>query len=417
LDVSGTLAVGEGAAAEASNRILVTARNVDLQQLETLLLQNRGFTGKLNAEATITGSTSAPAVDGHVEVRGGGFKTYKYESLVADVDYTGKRLELDATLQQSPTESITAKGTVPMTLFQASKGEGHIAGSPDDQIDLQVKSTALNLGVVQGFTDYVTNVTGTLQADVRVTGSGHDPHLDGFVDIKGGAFGVPLGGVSYSGLDTRIELDPDKVRLQKFTILDEHEQPLHVSGELAVHERQVGAVNINISSDNFELIDNELGDVGIDSTLNITGELRRPRVTGEVKLEAARLEVDRLLEFFYDPYAVESLPEVVSAEQTVQGSGSAEQPRPPPRAARGRRSGGGGHRAGAGGCVRPGCARRAADHPREPGAPRQEAASGRADWRVAGRHEHHRRRRRARRKAAGRAGDAAGPRRDRPRHV
>jgi autotransporter translocation and assembly factor TamB len=326
LDVSGTIATGgEGAASQASNRIRATARNVDLQQLETLLLQNRGFTGKLNADATIAGSTSAPAVDGHVEIRNGGFKTYKYESLVADVDYTGKRLELDATLQQSPTEAITAKGTVPTTLFQPSKGEGHVAGSADDEIDLQVKSTALNLGIVQGFTDYVTNVTGTLQADVRVTGSGHDPHLDGFVDIKGGAFGVPLGGVSYSGLDTRIELDPDRVRLQQFTILDEHKQPLRVSGELAVHERQVGAVNISIDSDNFELIDNELGDVGIDSALKITGELRRPRVTGEVKLEAARLEVDRLLEFFYDPYAVESLPDVVSAEETVQGAGSAEE--------------------------------------------------------------------------------------------
>jgi autotransporter translocation and assembly factor TamB len=325
LDVSGTLAMGEKSkAAGAGNKIVARARNVDLQQLETLLLQNRGFTGRLNADATISGTSSAPAVDGHVEVRNGTFKTYKYESLVADVDYAGTRLDLDATLQQSATESITAKGTVPTTLFQRSTGEGHVAAAGEDQIDLQIQSTALNLGVVQGFTNQVTNVTGTLQADVKVTGSGHDPHLDGFIDIKGGAFGIPAGGVSYSGLDTRIELDPDRVRLQKFTILDEHKQPLHLSGELAVHERTVGDVNISIESDNFEIIDNELGDVGIDSSLKITGELRRPRITGEVKLEAARLEVDQILQLFYDPYSVESLPDVVSAERTVEGTGSAE---------------------------------------------------------------------------------------------
>jgi autotransporter translocation and assembly factor TamB len=323
LDVSGTLGMKDSP--NPSSAIVARARNVDLQQLETLLLQNRGFTGKLTADATITGTTEAPAVDGHVEVRNGSFKTYKYESLVADVDYTPARVGLDATLRQTATESITAKGTVPMTLFQPSGGKGHVAGSADDQVDLRITSTALNLGVVQGFTDYVTNVTGTLEADVRVTGSGHDPHMDGFVDIKGGAFGVPLGGVSYSGLDTRIELDPDRVRLQKFTILDEHQQPLNVSGELAVHEKQVGAVNVSIDSDNFELIDNELGDVGVDSNLKITGELRRPQVAGEVRLEAGRLEVDRILELFYDPYAVESLPEVVSAERTVEGSGSAEE--------------------------------------------------------------------------------------------
>ena len=138
-------------------------------------------------------------------------------------------------------------------------------------------------------------MSGTLEADVHVTGSGQDPHLQGFVDIKSGAFGVPAGGVSYSGLNTRIELEPDQVRLQKFAILDEHGQPLNVSGELAVHARQVGAVNIAIDSDNFEVIDNELGDVGIDSNLTVTGELRRPQVRGTIRLEAARLEVDRIL--------------------------------------------------------------------------------------------------------------------------
>ena len=321
LEVSGVLpAKGETAEGKINARV----RNVDLRQLETLLLQDRGFNGTLDADATISGTTDAPAVDGRVEVRNGGFKTYKYESLVANLDYSATRVGIDAKLQQSPTEFVTAKGSMPTSLFERSTETGHVAASEGDKIDLQIKSTPLNLGLVQGFTDQVTNVTGTLEVDVRVTGSGQDPHLGGFVDIKNGAFGVPVGGVSYRGLDTRIELEPDRVRLQRFTLHDEHNEPLHVSGELAVHERQIGGVNVNIDSDNFEVIDNELGDVGVDSKLQLTGELRRPRIVGEVKLEAARVEVDRVLESFYDPYAVEALPDVVSAENTVEGSTSAE---------------------------------------------------------------------------------------------
>jgi autotransporter translocation and assembly factor TamB len=326
LEVSGTLAMKDKSGAPAGeSRIEAHARNLDLQQLETLLLQDRGFTGTLNADATITGSMEAPAVDGHVAIENGAFKNYKYQSLVADVDYTGTRVELDATLQQSPTESITAKGSMPRSLFQRSKTGGHVSAAAEDEVDLQITSTALNLGVVQGFTDLVTNVTGTLEADVRVQGSGQDPHLTGFIDIKGGSFGVPAAGGSYSGLDTRIELTPDLVTLRKFTILDEEKHTLNVSGELAVHEKSIGGVNINISSENFEVIDNELGDVGVDSTLKITGEVRRPRIEGQVRLEAARLEVDRILQLFYDPYSVQELPDVVSAEETVAASGSAEQ--------------------------------------------------------------------------------------------
>ena len=322
LSVDGTIAL-EGEAPSAA--LDVTAQNVDLQQLETLLLQDRGFSGRLNANARVTGTMDAPTVDGHVEIRDGAFQDYKYQSLVADVDYAGRRAIIDATLQQSPTERIMVKGTAPMSLFTPSTGADHVAPAAGEEVDLHITSTALGLGVVQGFTDFLANVSGTLEADVRVTGSGQDPHLQGHIDIRNGAFGVPLGGVSYSGLNTRIDLSPDKVSLQSFQILDEHGEALNVSGDLAVHEKAVGAVNIRIESGNFEIIDNELGDVGLDSSIRITGELRRPKVEGQVRVEAGRIEVDRILTFFYDPYATESLPDVISSERMVEGSGSAEE--------------------------------------------------------------------------------------------
>jgi autotransporter translocation and assembly factor TamB len=321
LAVNGTFAVeGESPA----GAVKVQATNVDLQQLQTMLLMDYALSGKLSAAATISGTAKAPVVDGHLEVADGGFQSYKYQSLTADLDYSVDRVGVDAVLQQSQTEAITAKGSVPMTLFKPSPG-GHIDESAQDHVDLRIKSTAMNLGIVQGFTTQVTEVSGTLEADLHVTGSGQDPHVQGFVDIKNGAFGIPAGGVSYSGLNTRIDLEPDKVRLQKFAILDEHRQPLNVSGELAVHARQVGAVNITIDSDNFEVIDNELGDVGIDSTLTVTGDLRRPQIRGTIRLESARLEVDRILQLFYDPYSVQELPAVVSAERTAEASGSAQE--------------------------------------------------------------------------------------------
>ncbi len=62
---------------------------------------------------------------------------------------------------------------------------------PGEAINLEIASSQIDLGVIQGFTSYVTNVTGALQANIKVTGSGYDPHLDGAIDIKGGAFEVP----------------------------------------------------------------------------------------------------------------------------------------------------------------------------------------------------------------------------------
>ena len=322
LDVNGTLAIGSGSPTGA---IDVKANNVDLKQLETLALQNRGLSGRLNADARISGSTAAPDVTGKVQITNGGFQNYQYQSLTADVDYKGTRLGLDATLQRSPTEFLTAKGSVPTSLFRASPTGDHVEAAPGEAIDLQVKSSPIDLGFVQGFTNQITNVTGTLQADVHVIGSGQDPHAQGFIDIKDGSFGVPAAGETFTGLTTRIELQSDVVKIPAFALLDRHGETLRVAGELAVHERQVGAVNVTIDSDNFEVINNELGDVQLQTALKLTGELRRPQLVGDVRLDAARVEVDKVLELFYSPYSQEALPEVVSAERTVEGSGSAEE--------------------------------------------------------------------------------------------
>jgi translocation and assembly module TamB len=292
--------------------------------VERLLLTARGLQGRLTADAKITGNMSAPAVDGHVEVRDGAFQTYKYESLVADADYAGKRITLDATLQQRPGVSITAKGVVPMSLFERTKGE-HVTPAAEDAIDLRIQTAAMDLGVIQGFTTAVTNVSGGLAADIRVMGSGYDPHLNGFAEIRDGAFAVPRAGTSYFGLDTRIDLEEDVVRIRRFEILDENGEALGVSGQLAVHSRQLGTVDITLDSENFEIIDNELGDIGIGSALKVTGELARPKLEGDVRIAAGRLEVDRILQLFYDPYSVEELPEVQSAETAAQAAGSARE--------------------------------------------------------------------------------------------
>ena len=102
-------------------------------------------------------------------------------------------MNLDVRLQQTPQAWLTAKGYAPLSLFRRNPAgvEGHETPGAGEAIDLQVASSQIDLGVVQGFTSYVTNVTGALQANVKVTGSGYDPHLDGAVDIRGGAFAVP----------------------------------------------------------------------------------------------------------------------------------------------------------------------------------------------------------------------------------
>jgi hypothetical protein len=324
LDVNGVFSLGEN---PEIGGVTVRAKNVDISQLERLTLQNRGFTGRLDADAKISGSAKAPQVTGHAAVANGGFQQFKYESLVADTTYNGSRIGIDARLVQVPGTELTVKGSLPVSALRPNPPgtSGHSEAAAGDAIDLTIKSTRVDLGIVQGFTTALTDVTGTLQADVRVTGSGLDPHLNGSVDLQNGGFGVVNAGVTFTGLTTRIELLEDRVHIPAFEIKDQHGKPLRVQGDLAFHERQAGAVNVAIESDDFKILDNSLGNVHLESHLKLTGEVRKPRLEGEIRSDAARLEIDQILLLFANPYSEEALPDVVSAQETVTSVKGADQ--------------------------------------------------------------------------------------------
>ena len=323
LDVDGSFSLGDN---PEIGGIEVHAKNVDVAQLEKLALMNRGFSGRLDADAKISGSTKSPVVTGHVAVADGGFQQFKYQSLTADLTYNGTRLGLDAKLVQTPGAELTAKGSFPLSALSASPSGAatHTEPVPGEAIDLRIQSTRVDLAIVQGFTKELTNVTGTVQADVKISGSGADPHLDGFVDVQGGGFAVPQANVSFTGMTTRVELNGEGLNVPKFQILDQHGNPLTIQGELALHEGTVGAVNVSLDSDDFKVIDNELGNVHLESHLKLTGEVRHPKLVGELRTDAARLELDRILLQFASPYSQEALPDVVSAQDTTTSAKGAD---------------------------------------------------------------------------------------------
>jgi hypothetical protein len=298
----------DGVLGSDGESLRVKAENVDVAELDRLALGDQRISGRLSADATLTGALKAPRVEAQFSLAPGTFRTFKFDSFGGMVQYGGQGVDIDVRLQQTPAAWLTAKGTAPLTLFQPTPPEmGDVHDAPvGDPVNIDIATSQIDLGVVQGFTSDVTNVTGALQANVKITGSGYDPHLDGAIEIRGGAFALPDLGTDYTGLDTRIVLQPDAMEIREFKILDNRGFPMTIGGRLAMHERALGEVNVTIQSENFEVIDNQFADLKLDTDLRVTGELRKPRLEGSVEVENGTIHVTRLVErVTADPYATE----------------------------------------------------------------------------------------------------------------
>lgn len=271
----------------AATGLDVRATNVRLADIDALLELDRGLQGLLDADVTVTGSLDKPTAEGRVNGTNGAIEGFTYESLIGTFDYERRSIEVDARLSTAGGGWLHAEGRIP--LDEAS-------GVP---LDVQLTSSRIDLGLVQGMTDEIANVTGALEMQIHATGSLRDPTLNGFIDIDQGAFTAVLAQNHYTGLDTRLVFAGDLVEIQEFSILDDEQDALRVTGRAVTRQGRPRELAIDVQADAFEVMDNRFGELEIASQLRVIGDIGRPRITGEIELQSGTLNLDELLDVLY----------------------------------------------------------------------------------------------------------------------
>jgi autotransporter translocation and assembly factor TamB len=304
LVVNGTIGIAEGAASD----LKVEAQQVDLAQVELLIgSAEPRFGGALTAHATLTGTLAHPNADAQFSVTQGAVQKVKFEAFAGHAAFDGRRVTLDVHLDQSPGAALTAKGTLPIALF--INRESADAATLAEPVNLEIHSTPINLALIEGATDAITDVSGTAQADVTVTNTVKDPKVDGTVRLINSAFTVAATGAPYNSINGTFRFTPTQVVIESFTARDDENDPLEARGELAMGPRwgTVGTLKLDVNAQRFEVLDNRFGVADVNANLQIQGEPLRPQIRGDVAVHTGRIEVDQVLRALTGgPYSTEA---------------------------------------------------------------------------------------------------------------
>src|SRR5262249_27407324 len=218
----------------------IRATRVFLDTLQTAAGRPARYGGILDADLTIRGTRERPIVTGTLTIENGRVERVNYQKLAGRVELANRVFQIDLRLDQAPGVWVTAIGSVPLAAFDRTL--------PDQPIDVAVKSSGVSLGLVQGLTSLVRNVTGQLLLDVRIVGRSHDPHFVGAVSIDAGAFDVTATGGKYKNLRVGLTLTSDRVAIDVFHIEDNGGRPLDLRGSLGTHELSVGDLEIEVAA-------------------------------------------------------------------------------------------------------------------------------------------------------------------------
>ena len=296
---AGTVAIGASSAALA-NDLNLRLDNVQVQDINELLLGNRSLEGVINARADIRGTRSDPIVDSDFAITAGTVEGVKFNALTGKAHYAGRAVDVDTRLEQTPAAVITAVGTIPLP-------DGPGSTTRAEEFDLAVKSTPIDIALLQPATTQVTKLTGQFSADVRVRGTLEVPRVNGLVETTNGGFSVVATGVTYTNAIARLLFEGDRVMVDRFELTDDGKDRLVAIGELGIERRTIGQLNLQVSTSKFKVLANEFGDMEINSDVRVTGAVAAPVVTGEIATEPGRLEVDQILDqLSRSPYRTEA---------------------------------------------------------------------------------------------------------------
>lgn len=261
------------------------------------------FGGVINLEATVAGTRASPSLAARVFIVNGRVRRLSYERLAGRVDFADGMATVDLRLDQGPGVWIAASGEVPLALFDR--------GRPERPLRVSLTSSPVDLGLIEGVTDVVRDVSGQVQFDLMVVGTSLDPHFVGSVKMIDARFQVTGTGTRYRQGAASILLDRDRVTVDALRIVDAQGQTLDIRGSIGTHELKVGDISIDVSARDFEVLNNEYGHIDVNASVAITGQFESPRISGDVTVTGGEIRVDTIFErMLLGPYSTTALSNV-----------------------------------------------------------------------------------------------------------
>jgi len=304
LDISGTWRQdGEGA-------LMLRADGVQLETLAAALGEPDSYAGRLDLEATLSGTAAQPLVTGNILVTGGRVRQLTYEQLFGRVVYLNGYFEIGVRLDQAPGIWLTASGAFPLGLIDRTQ--------PERPMNVAIASTPISLGLIEGLTDVVSEVTGQVELNISAVGTSHDPRFTGIINLVDAGFVLNTSGARYERGNGRVTLTADRMTVDALRIYDANGRPIDVEGSVGTEELRFRDLELDVRARDFEVLRNQYGNVSTDAQLTLRGTVESPVIAGNLTITGGELRVDRILDrMLYTPYAVEAadigVPDAIAA--------------------------------------------------------------------------------------------------------
>jgi hypothetical protein len=269
---------------DGESDLSVRVEGVDLERLAQMAQVDGMPSGFLFLDLTVQGPPESPVILGDFEVHDFAYNTSALSSVTGVFEYHGdRRLRTRVTGVLDEADLLTVDGTFPVDLsFHAVESR-----LPQEEMDIAVSIERLPAATVLGFLEVLDEISGMIDADVRLRGTPGDLRPSGNILFTGGSALISEIGIRATGIDTRIQLREDGT-LQVNGVVQSR-GTARIAGTIDMSDITDPGFALQVTAAGFQAVDRRDMSARVAGDVRLGGSYSAPFVEGSVLVEQGEL--------------------------------------------------------------------------------------------------------------------------------
>ncbi|MEM7022583.1 MAG: translocation/assembly module TamB domain-containing protein [Pseudomonadota bacterium] len=269
--------------------------DVALQELSLELLADLGapdLLGQVDANLRMRGAASNPSAEFDLTATGlraadPAFDDLPPAKLTAKAALESRRLRLDVRSEGATDKPLVLNAELPLSLqlepFAVSVPDDPISGRLDAEVQLA------RLADIAGLDD--DRLEGLLDTGLRLSGSAHDPQIDGTIEIIDGIYENGLTGTVLHDLTLRAVARQQQLTIEELSANDGGTGRLSGTGSIRIDPADSFPMDVDVTLTATRLVQTNDVDATVRGNLNLAGDLQFSRLTGKITVERADISI------------------------------------------------------------------------------------------------------------------------------
>lgn len=286
------IAISGRLSSEDSSDLTVHVKRLELASLKAVGLAPRP--GRVDASLRLHGAPLSPTLAGTLVLTSHD-RGDAAGQINSELTWTAHRLQLKASMADGAGRTMTASGTLPLGLALSRPDTAGLQfvtrSDPHDTLVLALKSDSMEAAVFEPFLPSRTlnTLRGRLFIDARVAGTLERAAAEGIINVDDLSVLVPPVDVHYTGGRLRARLDGSRVLVDTLVVFTGKDQRASIRGTLTLEPFSAPPIDLLVDLKDFVLSNTGLIEGRGSGTMQITGSLGHPVITGSVVANHAEL--------------------------------------------------------------------------------------------------------------------------------